>query len=262
MRKHFNLFKRSLGMEISTDLAYKANFLIRCFALVISDFIGPLIVLLIYNSSSGIPGWKFEEFILFQGTFIFVTGIAHTFLYMIPVHVIENVREGTFDKILIKPFNPLLYLTFSSIDLEGIAEIITGTFLIAWSMIKLDISIFSVNTVYYAMFLLLALLFLYSAMIIISALAFLVVRSFGLFELLFKFMDVARYPMNIYGFEMKLIFTFLIPLAVISFYPASALLGRFSILTFIEILVPVSIFFAISLFAWNLGIKKYTSAGG
>ena len=249
-------------MEISTDLAYKTNFIIRCFALVISDFIGPLIVLLIYNSSLGVPGWKFEEFILFQGTFIFVTGIAHTFIYHIPFNVIENVREGTFDKILTKPFNPLLYLTFSSIDLEGIAEVITGIFLIAWSLIKLDISIFSLNAVYYALFLLLALLFLYSAMIMISALAFIVVRSFGLLELLFKFMDVARYPMNIYGLEMKFIFTFLLPIAVISFYPASALLGRFSIATFIEILVPVSIFFAISLFAWNFGIKKYTSAGG
>ena len=214
MNKYLKLWKRTFELELSSEMAYKTNFLIKSFALLIADLIGPIITMLIYSSSSGIPGWRFEEFILFQGTFILVTGISHAFILTFPVIVVENVREGTFDKILIKPFNPLLYLTFSSIDLEGVAEIITGTFLIAWSLIKLDISIFSVNTVYYAMFLLLALLFLYSAMIIISALAFLVVRSFGLFELLFKFMDVARYPMNIYGFEMKLIFTFLIPLAV------------------------------------------------
>ena len=262
MKKYLKLFKKTFELSLSSDLAYKTNFIIKSFALILSDFIGPMIIMLIYTSSSGIPGWKFEEFILLQGTFIFVNGLSHALLILIPVQVIENVREGSFDKILIKPFNPLLYLTFSSVDLEGFAEVFAGLALIIWAFVKLNLIVFSLNTLFYLIFIIIALIFLYSLMVLTSSLAFLFVKSFGLFELLFKFLDVARYPMSIYGFEMRMIFTFLLPVAVVSFYPSSALLGTFSILTLIEILIPVCIFLTISIFMWNLAIKKYTSAGG
>lgn len=262
MNKYLKLWKRIFELELSSEMAYKTNFIIKSFALIIADLIGPIITMLIYSSSSGIPGWSFEEFILFQGTFIFVTGISHAFILAFPRIVVENVREGTFDKILTKPFNTLLYLTFSAIDIEGFAEVFAGIGLIIFAFIKLNLTVFSLNFLIYILIMIIALLFLYSLFIIISALAFLFVRSFALFELLFKILDVSRYPMNIYSIEMRFMFTFILPVAIVSFYPALALLGRFSIATFIEILVPVSIFFAVSLFIWNLGIKKYTSAGG
>ena len=74
--------------------------------------------------------------------------------------------------------------------------------------------------------------------------------------------DVGRYRMNIYGFEMKLIFTFILPIAVISFYPASVLLGTLSFLSLVEILTPVIVFLIFSIVMWNFAIKKYTSSGG
>tara|TARA_Y100000034_G_C6867391_1_gene395487 strand:- start:202 stop:990 length:789 start_codon:yes stop_codon:yes gene_type:complete len=262
MRKYLRLWKKTFALELSSDLAYKANFIIKALGLVIVDFIGPLIMLLIYTTSSGIPGWSFEEFILFHGTFVFVVGISHALLFVFPYQVIENVREGTFDKFLVKPFNPLLYLTFSSVDIEGFAEVLAGLALIIWAFIKLDIIVFSMNTLLYIFLMLVALIFLYSLFVLISSFAFLFVKSFGLFDLLFKMLDVGRYPMNVYGFEMRLIFTFILPIAVVSFYPASVLLGTLSFFSIIEILIPVAIFLVFSIFIWNLAIKKYTSAGG
>src|SRR3989344_2469722 len=261
MNKYLKLWLKTFSMELSSDLAYKTNFIIRSFALIMADFIGPVIIILIYGASSGIPGWKFEEFILFQGTFILVTGLSHAFLYLIPIIVIENVRDGSFDKILTKPFNPLLYLTFSSIDIEGFAEVFTGLALIIWAFLKLNIAA-SFNLMIYIIIIFLALVFMYSLMIIISSLAFLFIKSYALFELLFKILDVGRYPMSIYGFEMKFIFTFLIPVAVVSFYPASALLGALDIIKLFEIIIPIGIFMILSIVIWNVSIKKYTSAGG
>ena len=60
----------------------------------------------------------------------------------------------------------------------------------------------------------------------------------------------------------KFIFTFLIPVAVVSFYPASALLGALDIIKLFEIIIPIGIFMILSIVIWNVSIKKYTSAGG
>lgn len=259
---YLRLFKKIFALEISTEMAYKTNFFIKSLALITADLIGPLITLLIYSNSSGIPGWSFEEFLLFQGTFIFVMGMSHFLLLMLPYHVIENVREGTFDKILIKPYNPLLYLSFSSIDLEGLAEVSAGLFLIVYSFIKLNLVLFSFNTVLYIFLMLLGFIFLYAAFVLMSSLAFLFVKSFGLFDLFFKIMDVARYPISIYEGGMRFLFTFIIPIGIVSFYPASALISDLSFMVITKVLMLVILFLAFSICMWNHAIKKYTSAGG
>jgi len=134
--------------------------------------------------------------------------------------------------------------------------------LVIWGFIKLDILIVSFNTLLYIFLILVAFIFLYAAFVLMSAMAFLFVKSFGLFDLFFKIIDVARYPLNIYEGGMRFIFTFLIPIGIVSFYPASSLLKGFSFVVFMEILVPVILFLIFSLIMWNKAIRKYTSAGG
>ncbi|MBU2634525.1 MAG: ABC-2 family transporter protein [Nanoarchaeota archaeon] len=259
---YLTLFKKTFALELSSEMAYKWNFFIKSLGLIFADLIGPIIILLIYTYSSGIPGWKFEEFILFQGTFILVNGLAHTLLFGLPFQVIRSVQQGTFDKVLIKPFNPLLYLSFSSIDIEGIAEVLAGLGLIIWAFVKLGIIVFSWNTLLFLFLILLAFVFLYATFVLMSSLAFLFVKSFGLFDLFFKIIDVARYPLSIYEGGMRFVFTFLIPIGIISFYPVNVLLGGLSIMTLLEILIPVLLFLGFSVFMWNRAIRKYTSAGG
>lgn len=262
MNKYLKLWVKTFALELSSDMAYKGNFIVKSLGLILADLIGPIVMLLIYANSLGIPGWGFEEFILFQGTFILVMGLSHAFLFIFPFQVIENVRHGTFDKFLVKPFNTMLYLTFSSIDIEGFAEVFVGLVLIIWAFIKLNLIILSFNTLLYLFMIVIAFIFMYSLMVLISSLSFLFVKSLGLFDLLFKLTDVSRYPMNIYGFEMRLIFTFILPVAVISFYPASALLGTLNILNLALISMPVTAFLIFSIIMWNLAMKKYTSSGG
>ncbi|MFH1209842.1 MAG: ABC-2 family transporter protein [archaeon] len=260
--KYLRLFNKTFALELSSEMAYKTNFLIKSLALITADLIGPLVTLLIYNNSSGIPGWSFEEFLLFQGTFVFIMGLSHFSLIMLPYRVIDNVREGTFDKVLIKPYNPLLYLSFTSVDLEGLAEVFAGLFLIVYSFIKLNLILFSFNSLFYIFLVVIGFIFLYSVFVLMSALAFLFVKSFGLFDLFFKIMDVGRYPITIYEGGMRFLFTFIIPIGIVSFYPASVLIRGLNLLTVIEIIIPISLFLIFSIWMWNRAIKKYTSAGG
>jgi len=259
---YLRLFRKTFALELSSEMAYKTNFFIKSFSLITADLIGPLVILLIYSSSFGVPGWSFEQFLLFQGTLIFVMGLSHFLIIMFPVQVIDSVREGTFDKTLIKPYNPLLYLSFTSVDLEGLAEVLAGLFLIIYSFIKLNLILFSLSTLLYIFLILLGFIFLYAAFILMSSVAFLFIKSFGLFDLFFKVMDVARYPINIYQGVMRFLFTFMIPIGIVSFYPASVLIRGLDLLTIVKIIIPIAIFLIFSIWMWNRAIKNYTSAGG
>jgi len=58
------------------------------------------------------------------------------------------------------------------------------------------------------------------------------------------------------------VFTFVIPLAVMTTYPALALLGRLEPTRVVAALGGAALFAGISRFAWTRAIGHYTSAGG
>lgn len=262
MMRTLKIIRRAAGMQLSRDMAYKWNFFIKLGATVVQDLIGPLIILLIYSTTSGIPGWSFYEFILFQGTLTFVFGIGHFLFVSIPVETIYNVRNGTFDKFLVQPVNTLIYLTASAFDWDGISQVFVGIFLVVFAFMKLNLAVFSVNTLAFLFLVLLGLLFQYSIMVLIGALTFTLIQSWALLDLVFKLTDFARYPSNVYGLSIQFFITFLFPIAISAFYPVQALLHGFNLIFLLKASIPVILFFAFSLWLWNIGIKKYTSAGG
>jgi len=243
-------------------MAYQYNFFIRTFAILLNDLIGPAIILLVYTNTSGIPGWSLYEFLLFQGTFTLVFGIGHVFFIMIPAEVIRHVRKGKFDTILLKPYNSLVYLTSIAFDWDGFGQLFAGLALVIFALIKLKISIFSLNFLAYILIILFALIFQYSIMILVSALTFLIVESWAIFDLVNRFTDFARYPTDVYSPGIRFFITFLFPVSICAFIPATILLKGINMILIIKIAIPVILFFFFSLYLWNLALRKYTSAGG
>lgn len=260
--KYMKVMLKSLAMEISSEMAYKWNFIIKLISLIFADIVAPLVVLLIYTHTSGIPGWNFEQFVLFQGTFTLVLGLNHFSQVLIPYKVMYEIREGTFDKYLIKPFKTLALLTITSWDLEGMAEVAVGIGLVSWAMLKLGMSVFSFNFLFYLFSILIAYVFLYCLMVLLASLGFLVIKSYALFDLFWKATDFARYPMDIYGPSLRLILTFIFPIAIASFYPATVLLKGVDLWMMARMIIPIVIIFTITMFAWSSAMKKYASAGG
>lgn len=260
--KTLELVWRSMVLAFNKEMAYKTNFIIKVFALMIADFVGPIITTVIYATTLGVPGWSFEQFLLLQGIFILVMGLMHFAQIAIAWRTVYEVREGTFDKFLTKPYNPLTYLTLTSWDPEGLGETFVGLVLIVYSMIKLSIPILSINFAVFLLTIILALIFTYSVLIIIASLSFLFVKSFGLFTIFFQLMDIARYPSTIYSYGMKFFVSFIIPVTVTASVPAIALIEGYSLVNLIWIMLPVIIFLFIAVAFWNTAMKKYSSAGG
>jgi len=180
----------------------------------------------------------------------------------LPFEVIHAIREGEFDIHLVKPYNTMLYMLAISFDMDGLAEVLVGLAIITYSMIKLNLSVLTLGFLMYLVFIIAAFFVQIAVMVLVSSLAFLVVKSDALMHLYFKISDFVRYPVTVYHISIVFFLTFFLPLAISSFYPATALLKGVSLLTALTVLAPVVLFVAVSVFLWNLAMKSYTSAGG
>ena len=87
-------------------------------------------------------------------------------------------------------------------------------------------------------------------------------KAEAVMELYTKLIDFARYPLNIYGVGWRFVLSFVIPVAIGSFYPVDALLRGMSLLNVLILCAPVAVLLVLAVTVWNTSIKRYKSAGG
>lgn len=261
MKKYILLFAKCTKLTLSSSMAYKGDFFAHMLGYMIWSLVTPVLGLFVYSKSSGFPGWTFWEFILLQGCLLFVWGIYDSFIAGIVGTVSSNIEIGTFDKVLTKPVNPLVNLFCESQTTEGYSSLLLAPLIVVLALSKLNI-FNAAHLLQGLLVLVLAILFMLAITISIAASAFFTVRTSGIRFILGLLWDYTKYPTDIFGKKAFWFFSFILPIATVSFYPASAILGRVSSLTVVYVTVAVILFFAASLLFWNYAIRKYSSAGG
>ena len=72
--------------------------------------------------------------------------------------------------------------------------------------------------------------------------------------------DVGRWPISVFKGALRMVFTFVFPVALMTTYPALALLGRMDARTAVLALLGGIAFAAIARRVWKRALAMYTSA--
>ena len=88
------------------------------------------------------------------------------------------------------------------------------------------------------------------------------INSFYVLNLAFKFKDYSKYPITIFSPVFRFIFTFLLPIAFIAYYPSLVILrpDEVPLLSWLSPFIGV-IFFWLSYKFWMFGALKYNGTG-
>jgi ABC-2 type transport system permease protein len=105
-----------------------------------------------------------------------------------------------------------------------------------------------------------AVLVLYSIAILVVSIAFVAVRVDNLLYLFQSVFDVARWPSSVFRGTLAMIFTYVLPLALMTTYPALALLGKLTARTALGALLGSLAFAGVARLIWLSSIRRYTSA--
>jgi ABC-2 type transport system permease protein len=262
LKQDWELYKKSMSLEISGWMIYRFNFALFLIGLSLFNLFGPLLMYLIYSNNLSFPGWTFGQVLFMMGTFSLVTGLDHFWFESIAWKSSELIMSGRFDAYLIRPIKPLKYLCLSNPDIDALAEVVTGLAIILYSIYTFNIQITAISFLMYIIIIFAAILFLGSLNIFTASLNFIFVKAHSIMDFFYEIKLFGRYPLNIFGNIGYFIFTFIIPVGMIAFYPSQAILGRANWNIVFSSIITAVIFFGASLLAWNAAIKKYTSAGG
>jgi ABC-2 type transport system permease protein len=105
-----------------------------------------------------------------------------------------------------------------------------------------------------------AVLILYALWILVISAAFFVVKVDNLSFLFLSIFDAARWPADVFRGALRALFTWVLPLALMTTFPARALLGGVGRRDVAGALATALVFAAGARFVWLRSIGRYTSA--
>ncbi len=261
-------YARLLWLQVRTSVLlaaqYRWNFLIDG---VISIFwaataVVPLFVVYGEAARPGIPGWSFGEALVVTGWFILLQGILEGAINPGLQAVIEHIRKGTLDFVLLKPADAQFLVSTARFQVWRVFHLLNAGAVLALAFHRLG-RLPGLGGVAMALVLLaVATGLLYSLWILIVSAAVFAVKVDNLTYLFTAIFDAARWPGPVFRGVLHVVFTFVIPLTVMTTFPAEALLGRLAPEALADAVVGAALFAWVARVVWLRSIARYTSAGG
>lgn len=250
---------------LKSQFQYPTDFIIHVIGISFIGFVEILLLLILTDTFESIGGWSFWEIGFMSALWRLAHSIHHAFF--IPFWWQGRlVREGEFDRILVRPVHPILQIMTQGHLLPAIGELIpaVGLFLITYSKVQITWNLF--NALFFLIVIFSGSVIEWAVFLFFSAFDFWFIQTSNLRDIAGPFLwEVTKYPAHIYGKTFPFIITFVFPYAFMAYYPThhffqldvQLFYDFFPYITPLVALVSLAIAYAF----WKIGLSRYQSTG-
>jgi ABC-2 type transport system permease protein len=247
-------------LNIQQELAYRTDALVNI--LLNLTWLGweLLSLSILFSNTATLGGWGPGELIALLGVFRLVNMLMAALIWPNTEKFNTGVRDGTLDYTFLQPVNSLFLISFSRIVIWRVWDFILATTLIVIGLRMSGGSATPLNVVSFLFLVASGAAIIYSLWIVMIAFTFWFVKFDNNVTILQALLEAGRYPATVYPVWLRLIVTFVVPIAVATTVPLQALRGdlqAWQVLMFLGLSV-VSVFVASRI--WKAGVRRYSGA--
>ena len=163
---------------------------------------------------------------------------------------------------MLRPINALYVFLIERFQPDAFGEIILGTFLVITTLSNLSLGLHWIQFVVIGLTLFIGIFIFTGLKLATASTSFWLKNSYPLIQVTYNLSDFMKYPITIFPKVMQLILTYLIPYALVSYYPAMYLFGEVNLIELTLYLFGITTFIiCLGLWVWQKGLKHYESAG-
>lgn len=261
LKFYLDIYRKILIQDLKSKMSYRADFVISNIGMIVSNLVGFVTFYILFQNFPAINGWTMYEM-------LFLYGFSLVALTPVQCFFDNNwnlryaVKTGDFIKYCFRPINIFFYYISEVFDVKGLGQLCfgVGTLVYAWSHLAIPVTAATVMQT--LLFLFAASLFMIAIMNFAAATCFWIQNSGYIMVIMFRFKDFAKYPASIFNSFFRIIFTFVIPIAFIAYYPSLVVLrpNEIPLLSWLSPLIGL-LFFYLSYRFWLLGARKYDGTG-
>jgi ABC-2 type transport system permease protein len=248
-------------VNATLEMQYRANFLASLVGTVFWLTMAVLTVALFYSHTDRLGDWTFWETVVLLGVFNALVGVVEGVLRPGIGSLADELRQGGFDLVLMRPVDAQLYMTFRELDLLRFADVVLGLGLSGYALWRLGQPVSASQVAGFVVAFLSAIAVLYSVWLAFMCLAFWFVAVENLPTLFDAVFEAARYPASAYPSALRIVFVYLVPVAWTTTVPASALVGRLSLAGSLNATGVAAAALVVSRVVWRIALRRYAGVG-
>jgi len=247
-------------MSTLAAMQYRVDFVVRGLIAFLWSAMTLVPIFVVFNVRDDLAGWSLAEALVVVAWFSLLRAVLEGAVSPSLTAVVEHVRKGTLDFVLLKPADAQFLVSTAKFEPWRMLDAVGALTIFGYAFAKLGRWPSLPNVLLALVFLALAVLILYSIWILVVSAAFWVVKVDNLSYLFGSLFDVGRWPISVFKGMLRLVFTFVFPVALMTTYPALALLGRMDARTALLALLGGVVFAAVARRVWKRALGMYTSA--
>lgn len=259
--RSIRLYLHYVSINVRSMMQYKTSFFLTAVGQFLVSFNVFLGIFFLFQRFSKVEDFTYSEVLLCFSIVLLEFSIAEMIFRGFDTFP-GMVRRGEFDRVMVRPRSAILQVLGSKFELTRIGRMIQAIVMfiyaittcgVSWNLTKIITILFMLiggTAVFADLFLIYAALCFFT----LDGLEFMNVFTDGAREF-------AKYPLGIYGEKMLLFCTFVIPYALVQYYPLLYVLERDANPLYLFLPLLACLFFVPAWLLWKFGMRKYQSSG-
>ncbi len=260
------LYRRLVGVSIRSQLQYRLSFVMQTIGHLLLTGGEFLALWALFARFGSMDGWELGQVCVFYG----ITNVAFALASAATAgfdRVGELIRLGEFDRVLLRPRSTVLMLLGHEFTMRRAGRLVQGIAVLAYGLAASG-AMPAVATAALVLWTVVGSVSLFLGLRVLQAcVAFRTVESIEIMNVFtYGGVTTASYPFAIFVDWFRKLFTFVVPLAAVSYYPGLAMmrvsdpLGAPPWVGWVSPLAGVA-FLALALALWRHALRWYSSTG-
>ena len=264
MKKLMNgirLYVHYISVNVRSAMQYKASLMFMVMGQLLISTTTFLGIHFMFMRFSSVKSYTYGEVLLCFAIVLMQFSLAEMFARGFDTFA-GIVRRGEFDRILVRPRSAVLQVLGAKFEVSRIGRLIQALMIFVYVLMT--------SAVRWTLGRILCLVSMLAGGVLLFSALFLIYAAICFFTLEgLEFMNVftdggreyGKYPIDVYGEGIMKFSTYVIPYALIQYYPLQYMLGRSDNLAYALYPLGVFGFLAAAYALWRVGVRHYTSSG-
>jgi ABC-2 type transport system permease protein len=261
IRRYLAIYGALWKNSVTRELSFKTNFLlwivveVLWFGLQLS-FIGVL-----YLHTDNIGSWTKWQVVFLIGASHFIQQIFQAFFLINCANLSELVRTGKLDFLVLLPANTRFIVSLRQVDLGAFVNAASAVAVMGYAARQLHLAPSVGQVLGFLVLCGAGIVVHYSLMFLLATISFWTVRAQGIVWGYYNLFQIARMPDEAFRGVFKAVFTFALPMLLVSNVPVRLIVNKLSDPGPILLLLGMSVVcFVVSEWGWRRSLRRYTSA--
>lgn len=261
IKKALRLYGHYISINVRSMMQYKSSFVLTTIGHFLMSFNVFLGIYFMFRRFHTVRGFTYPEVLLCFSIVILEFAIAE--MYARGFDSFSGlVRRGGFDRVLLRPRNEILQVLGDKFELTRVGRMLQAVVMFVYGVMMSGVSwnIFKIMAVF---FMVVGGVAVFTGLFILyAAICFFTLEGLEVFNILTDgAREFGKYPIGIYGKKVLMITTFVIPYALVQYYPLLYILDKSACMFYVFLPLLALLFLVPCCLFWRCGVRHYKSSG-